>query len=58
MGNVADRASILEKVWKTNDSANARTIDVYINKLRKYLSADDSIVIENIYGVGYKLSVN
>ena len=58
MGNVADRASILEKVWKTNDSANARTIDVYINKLRKYLSADDSIVIENIYGEGYKLSVN
>jgi DNA-binding response OmpR family regulator len=34
---------------------NARSMDVYITKLRKHLKEDDSIEIINIHGKGYKL---
>ncbi len=55
--SIVDRTAILEKIWKNKKTANARTIDVYINKLRKYLNEDNHVIIENIYGVGYRLSV-
>ena len=45
----------LKTVWSDDNYFNARSMDVYITKLRKHLKADDSIEIINIHGKGYKL---
>ncbi len=52
---VLDRTLILNKLWGNDDFFNARSMDVFISKLRKKLSADDSIQILNVRGYGYKL---
>ncbi|NLJ82539.1 MAG: response regulator transcription factor [Bacteroidales bacterium] len=57
MGNVANRSYILNKVWDSADYYNARSMDVYINKLRKYLSEDPNVSLINVHGVGFKLVV-
>lgn len=53
---VLDRTLILNKLWGNDDFFNARSMDVFITKLRKKLSADDSIQILNVRGFGYKLT--
>lgn len=50
-----DRDVILAEVWKDEGDYIGRTLDVFISKLRKKLSADESVKILNIRGVGYKL---
>ena len=50
-----DRDEILNSVWKENTYYNSRSMDVYISKLRKYLSTDERIKILNEHGVGFKL---
>lgn len=52
---VLDRSVILKKLWGDDDFFNARSMDVFITKLRKKLKADPSIQIINIRGIGYKL---
>lgn len=52
---VLDRTLILNKLWGNDDFFNARSMDVFISKLRKKLCADDSIQILNVRGFGYKL---
>lgn len=52
---VLDRAVILKKLWGEDDFFTARSMDVFITKLRKKLKADASIQILNIRGHGYKL---
>ena len=52
---VLDRSAILTKLWGTDDFFNARSMDVFITKLRKKLKSDSSIQIINIRGIGYKL---
>lgn len=52
---VLDRSLILKKLWDNDDFFSARSMDVFITKLRKKLSKDDSIKIVNARGVGYKL---
>jgi two-component system OmpR family response regulator len=54
---VVDRALILQRVWENDSYYNARSMDVYISKLRKYLKADPSITIENSHGRGYALMI-
>ncbi|WP_430410101.1 response regulator transcription factor [Kordia sp.] len=53
--NVLDRTFILNKLWGDDDFFNARSMDVFITKLRKKLKNDTSIQIVNIRGFGYKL---
>jgi DNA-binding response OmpR family regulator len=53
---VLDRSFILNKLWGDDDFFNARSMDVFITKLRKKLKADSSIQIINIRGFGYKLT--
>lgn len=53
--NVIKREEILERVWGQNDYFLGRSMDVFISRLRKYLSDDDSLKIDNIHGVGFKL---
>lgn len=52
------RAEILIKIWKQDDYFAGRSMDVFISRLRKYLSQDETITIENIHGVGFKFSFN
>jgi DNA-binding response OmpR family regulator len=52
---VLERNFALKSIWIDDNYFNARSMDVYITKLRKYLSRDTSIEILNIHGKGYKL---
>jgi DNA-binding response OmpR family regulator len=49
------REVLLNKIWKDDSYFAGRSMDVYITKLRKYLSLDDSVEIQNMHGVGFKL---
>jgi DNA-binding response OmpR family regulator len=50
-----ERKDVLIDLWGDDTVFNARSMDVFITKLRKYMSGDDSIEIINVRGVGYKL---
>lgn len=50
-----DRTFILNKLWGNDDFFNARSMDVFISKLRKKLQHDPNILIINVRGFGYKL---
>ena len=52
---VLDRSIILKKLWGDDDFFNARSMDVFISKLRKKLKQDPEIQIINVRGYGYKL---
>ncbi len=54
---VLDRSLILIKLWGDDDFFNARSMDVFISKLRKKLSKDKDVQIVNVRGYGYKLIV-
>ncbi|MFP4847006.1 response regulator transcription factor [Winogradskyella sp. PE311] len=54
---VLDRSLILNKLWGTDDFFSARSMDVFISKLRKKLQKDKNIQIINVRGFGYKLTV-
>ena len=54
---VLDRSLILNKLWGTDDFFSARSMDVFITKLRKKLKYDKSVQIINVRGFGYKLVV-
>lgn len=55
--NIIKREEILEKVWGQNDYFLGRSMDVFISRLRKYLSEDASVKIDNIHGVGFKMVI-
>ncbi|MEO6169248.1 MAG: response regulator transcription factor [Chitinophagales bacterium] len=55
--NVIKRDDLLMKVWGSDDYFLGRSLDVFISKLRKYLSIDPSVEIENHHGVGFRLVV-
>jgi DNA-binding response OmpR family regulator len=52
---VVRRADILQKIWGSDSFFNARSLDVFITKLRKHLAGDPSVQLINVRGVGYKL---
>ena len=54
---VLDRSLILNKLWGTDDFFSARSMDVFITKLRKKLKQDENIQIINVRGFGYKLTI-
>jgi DNA-binding response OmpR family regulator len=51
------RETALRKIWGDDGYFTARSMDVFITKLRKYLSADSNIEIKNIHGSGFLLEV-
>ncbi len=57
-GNITRREELLEKIWGENDYFAGRSLDVFIAKLRKYLKADPSVIIENVPRVGFLLTVS
>jgi len=52
---ILERSIILKKLWGDDDFFNARSMDVFISKLRKKLKQDPAIQIINIRGFGYKM---
>jgi two-component system, OmpR family, response regulator len=54
---VLERNFALRTIWIDDNYFNARSMDVYITKLRKYLKEDPSIEIMNVHGTGYKLII-
>ena len=50
-----EREYALKSIWGDDSYFNARSMDVYIAKLRKYLKADPSVEIVNVHGRGFKL---
>lgn len=56
-GDVLPRELALKEIWKEDSYFTARSMDVYMVKLRKYLSVDGNVEITNLHGNGYSLSV-
>lgn len=52
---ILERNYALKTIWIDDNYFNARSMDVYITRLRKYLREDPSIKILNVHGRGYKL---
>ncbi len=51
------RSFALKMVWGDDSYFNARSMDVYITKLRKYLREDERVQLVNVHGEGFKLIV-
>ncbi|HNX66571.1 MAG TPA: response regulator transcription factor [Bacteroidales bacterium] len=56
--SLVNREAALKKIWGADDYFTARSMDVYITKLRKYLSDDPGINLKNIHGSGFQLIVD
>ena len=52
---VVEREVFLKTVWEDDGFFVARSMDVFVSRLRKYLASDQHLKIENIRGVGYIL---
>lgn len=52
------RSFALKTIWGDDSYFNARSMDVYITKLRKHFREDPSIQIMNLHGEGFKLMVS
>ncbi|MBY5956969.1 response regulator transcription factor [Membranicola marinus] len=57
LNNVLTRSEALTKIWGEDNYFTARSMDVFVTKLRKYLKIDDNIEIVNIHGNGFQLLV-
>lgn len=58
MNEVLEREVALKLIWGEDNYFNARSMDVFISKLRKYLAADERIEIRNVHGKGFRLRVD
>ena len=52
-----NRELALKKIWSSDNYFTARSMDVYITKLRQYLAADPALNIKNIHGAGFQLII-
>ncbi|MCB0542254.1 MAG: response regulator transcription factor, partial [Saprospiraceae bacterium] len=57
MNDVMPRSEALNKIWHEDNYFTARSMDVFVTKLRKYLAKDAAIEIVNIHGNGFQLLV-
>lgn len=55
--NLLPRDTALKEIWGDSDYFIGRSMDVFIARLRKYLSHDPDVVIQNVHGSGFKLEV-
>jgi len=54
---VVERDLIMKTIWENEGYFVARSMDVFISKLRKYLTRDPKVTINNVHGVGYRLEI-
>ena len=57
INDLTTREEALVKIWNDDNYFTSRSMDVYVTKIRKYLSKDPKIKIENIHGKGFKFSI-
>lgn len=57
-GKVLERTYALKAIWEDDNYFNARSMDVYIAKLRKHLKLDESIEIMNVHGRGFRFVIH
>ncbi|HXP49386.1 MAG TPA: response regulator transcription factor [Bacteroidia bacterium] len=55
---ILKREEILKTLWGNDDYFIGRSLDVFISRLRKYLSGDKRINIENIHSVGFRMTIS
>jgi DNA-binding response OmpR family regulator len=55
MNQTLERSLALKMIWHDDTYFNARSMDVYITKLRKYLKNDPAVEIINVHGTGFRL---
>jgi len=55
INDVLERNYALKSIWEDDSYFNARSMDVYITKLRKYLKDEPAVEILNVHGKGFKL---
>jgi DNA-binding response OmpR family regulator len=58
LNEVLDRSYALKEIWNDDSYFNARSMDVYITKLRKFLKQDSTVELINVHGIGFKLVTN
>ncbi len=58
LNQVLDRSFALKEIWNDDSYFNARSMDVYITKLRKFLKEDKNVELINVHGIGFKLVTN
>jgi DNA-binding response OmpR family regulator len=58
VNTVVDRSFALNRIWQNDSYFNARSMDVYVAKLRKYLKEDPLVELINVHGIGFKLVTN
>ena len=58
LNDLMPRELALVKIWNDDNYFTSRSMDVYIAKIRKYLSKDPRVEIENIHGEGFRMFVN
>jgi|TARA_X000000950_G_scaffold138098_1_gene171351 DNA-binding response OmpR family regulator len=57
LNDLLPREVALNKIWRDDNYFTSRSMDVYIAKLRKYLSMDEKVQILNIHGEGFRLVI-
>jgi len=57
-GKVLERTYALKAIWEDDNYFNARSMDVYIAKLRKHLKQDENIEIMNVHGRGFRFIIH
>lgn len=53
--HILKREDLLCKIWGDDSYFNGRSLDVFVSRIRKYLSKDSSLQIENIRSIGFRL---
>lgn len=57
LGRPVSRSFALKLIWGDDTYFNARSMDVYMTKLRKMLKDDPSIQLQNLHGEGFRLVI-
>jgi DNA-binding response OmpR family regulator len=52
-----ERSEALREIWGDENYFNARSMDVFVSRLRKYLKSDPRVEIVSVHGIGFKLTV-
>ena len=58
VGDVVDSSTLLRDIWGDDSYYNLRSLNVFVSRLRGYLSGDKRIEIQSVRGEGYRLVVN
>jgi DNA-binding response OmpR family regulator len=56
-GELILRETLMDKVWISEGVITGRSLDMFVSKLRKKISADAELKITNVHGKGYKLEI-